>query len=167
MAYAAGKTRDWDVVHDILASAQPVHPSFGPLLHAVGEHRAGALSFSRRTIRSAGVEEILQRAVTGARQQLESHRASPMLAEFAQGRVELAEKALKKKVKRAMQPELPGYAALHEVRIAGKKVRYLLQFFSPVLDGSHQANIALLAGAQEELGKLNDLVVSETVHSVG
>ena len=76
--------------------------------------------------------------MTGARQRLESHIASPMLTEFAQERVELAEKALKKKVKRAMQPELPGYAALHEVRIAGKKVRYLLQFFSPVLDGSHQ-----------------------------
>jgi CHAD domain-containing protein len=101
--------------------------------------------------------------VTGARQRLESHIASPMLTEFAQERVELAEKALKKKVKRAMQPELPGYAALHEVRIAGKKVRYLLEFVSPVLDGSHQANIALLAGAQEELGKLNDLVVSETL----
>ncbi|MGF7000569.1 CHAD domain-containing protein [Paraburkholderia sp. GAS32] len=163
LAYAAGRTRDWDVLRDILTGDQLARLSLGPLLHAVGEHRADALSFSRRTIRSAGVEEILQRAMTGARQQLDSHVASLTLAEFAQERVELAEKALKKRVKRAIQPEHPGYAALHEVRIAGKKLRYLLELFSPALDGSHQANLELLTAVQDELGKLNDLVVSETL----
>ncbi|MFL9989292.1 CHAD domain-containing protein, partial [Paraburkholderia sediminicola] len=39
----------------------------------------------------------------------------------------------------------------------------LLEFFSPVLDGSHQANLELLTAVQDELGKLNDLVVSETL----
>jgi CHAD domain-containing protein len=61
------------------------------------------------------------------------------LAAFAESRVELAEKALKKWEKRAIQPEPPGYAALHEVRVAGKKLRFLLEFFAPVLDGNHQA----------------------------
>jgi CHAD domain-containing protein len=163
LAYAAGKTRDWDVLRDILLGEEPTRLSFGPLLHAVGEHRAAALSFSRRTVRNAGVEDILQSALVSARQQLASQAVKMTLAEFAESRVELAEKMLKKGVKRAIQPEHPGYAALHEVRIAGKKLRYLLEFFAPVLDARHREKIELLAGVQEELGKLNDLVVSDTL----
>ncbi|MFL9989597.1 CHAD domain-containing protein, partial [Paraburkholderia sediminicola] len=126
LACAAGKTRDWDVLRDILTGDQLANISLGPLLHAIDEHRADALLLSRKTILSAGVEEILQRAMTGARQQLASNVASPTLAEFAKERVELAEKELKKRVKRAIRPEHSGYAALHEVRIAGKKLRYLV-----------------------------------------
>jgi hypothetical protein len=39
----------------------------------------------------------------------------------------------------------------------------LLEFFAPVLDGRHWERIDVLAEVQEELGKLNDLVVSETL----
>jgi CHAD domain-containing protein len=163
LADAAGKTRDWDVLRDILAVDQRTRLSLSPLLLAIDEHRANALSFSRRTIRGAGVEEILQRALEGARHQLDSRAASPTLSEFAEERVELAEKALKKRIERATQPEHPGYAALHEVRIAGKKLRYLLEFFSPVLGGSHESTIERLTSVQDELGKLNDLVTSETL----
>lgn len=163
LANAAGKTRDWDVLRDVLSGEEPTRLSFGPLLRVVGEHRAAALSFSRRTIRGAGVEDILHGALSSAQQQLNSQVVNTMLAEFAESRVDVAEKALKKKVKRAIQPEHPGYAALHEVRIAGKKLRYLLEFFAPVLDGSHRKKTELLTGVQEELGKLNDLVVSETL----
>jgi CHAD domain-containing protein len=137
LADAAGRTRDWDVLRDILAVDQRTRLSLSPLLLAVDEHRANALSFSRRTIRSAGVEEILQRALEGARHQLDSRAASLTLSEFAEERVELAEKALKK--------------------------RYLLEFFSPVLGGSHESAIERLTSVQDELGKLNDLVTSETL----
>lgn len=163
LANAAGKTRDWDVLRDLLETDGSMHHAFASLLESVNEHRADALSFSRKTIGTAGVERILQRAVAGARYQLDSRATSPALAGFAEERVESAEKALKKRVKRAIQPEHSGYAALHEVRIAGKKLRYLLEFFSPVLDGSHQATIELLVSVQDELGKLNDLVTSETL----
>jgi len=163
LAYAAGKTRDWDVLRDVLYAEEQTRASFDPLLRVVGQHRATALSFSRRTIRSAGVEEILRSALASARQQLDSRAVNITLAEFAESRVNSAEKTLKKRVKRAIQPEHPDYAALHEVRIAGKRLRYLLEFFTPVLEGSHQRKIALLMGVQEELGKLNDLVVSEAL----
>jgi CHAD domain-containing protein len=86
-----------------------------------------------------------------------------MLAGFAEERVEAAEKALKKRVKRAVSDKDLGYAALRQVRITGKKLRYLLEFFSPVLDGGHQATIERLASVQDELGKLNDLVTGETL----
>jgi CHAD domain-containing protein len=163
LANAAGKTRDWDILRDLLAADRSMQHTFAALLESVDEHRADALSFSRRTIGNAGVEQILQRALTGARQQMDSTATNPTLTSFAEDRVESAEKALKKRVRRVVSDKDSGYVALHEVRIAGKRLRYLLEFFSPVLDGSHQATIERLTSVQDELGKLNDLVTSETL----
>ncbi|EUC21590.1 CHAD domain containing protein [Burkholderia sp. BT03] len=163
LANAAGKTRDWDVLRDLLAGDRSTQHAFASLLESVDEHRADALLFSRRTIGNAGVEQILQRALTGARDQLDLRPTSTTLVGFAEERVEAAEKALKKRVRRAVSDKDSGYAALHEVRIAGKKQRYLLEFFSPVLDGSHQATIERLTSVQDELGKLNDLVTGESI----
>ncbi|WP_259461654.1 CHAD domain-containing protein [Paraburkholderia fungorum] len=163
LANAAGKTRDWDILRDLLTADRSMQHTFAALLKSVDEHRADALSFSRRIIGNAGVERILQRALTGAQQQLNSRSAIPMLASFAEERVASAEKALRKRVKQAASEKHSGYVALHEVRIAGKKLRYLLEFFLPVLDGSHQPAIDRLTSVQDELGKLNDLVTSETL----
>ncbi|MFP3568013.1 CHAD domain-containing protein [Paraburkholderia sp. SIMBA_030] len=163
LADAAGKTRNWDVLRDLLAADPSTKHSFAALIQLVDEHRADALSFSRRAIANAGVEQILARALAGARHQLDTRATSPSLTAFAEERVKLAEKALKKRVERAASQNDVAYAVLHEVRIAGKKLRYLLEFFSPVLDGSHQAAIERLSGVQDELGKLNDLVTSETL----
>ncbi|WP_211610754.1 CHAD domain-containing protein [Paraburkholderia haematera] len=163
LANAAGKTRDWDILRDLLTADRSTQHTFAALLESVDEHRADALSFSRKTIGNAGVERILQRALTGARQQLDSRSTMPALPRFAEDRVESAENALRKRVKRAASDKDSGYVALHEVRIAGKKLRYLLEFFLPVLDGSHQATIERLRSVQDELGTLNDLVTSETL----
>jgi CHAD domain-containing protein len=163
LANAAGKTRDWDILRDLLLAGESMQHSFTLLLESVDEHRAGALSFSRTAIANAGVERIVESALAGARQQLDSRATSPTLAESAQERVESAEKALKKRVKRAVSHEDSGYAVFHEVRISGKKLRYLLEFFSPVLEGSHRATIERLTSVQDELGKLNDIVTSETL----
>jgi CHAD domain-containing protein len=163
LATAAGKTRDWDVLRDLLLAGESMQYSFTSLLGSVDEHRADALSFSRTAIGNAGVERILESALVGARYQLDSRATSPTLAEFAEDRVGSAEKALKKRLKRAVSHEDPGYAVLHEVRISGKRLRYLLEFFSPVLEGNHQATIERLTSVQDELGKLNDIVTSETL----
>jgi CHAD domain-containing protein len=98
-----------------------------------------------------------------ARQQLDLQGAGQSIASFAEERVQAAEKALKKRMKRAVPAQDSDYAALHEVRIAGKKLRYLLQFFSPVLEGGHEAVIERLTVVQDELGTLNDLVTSEAL----
>lgn len=161
LANAAGKTRDWDVLRDLLAADQSLQHEFASLLESVDEHRAAALSFSRSTIGNAGVKRIIERALTGARHQLGLRAVSPTIDEFALERVESAEKAVRKRSERVALHGGAGYAALHDVRIAGKKLRYLLEFFSPVLDGSREGSISRLTSVQDELGKLNDVVTSE------
>jgi CHAD domain-containing protein len=164
LADAAGKTRDWDVLHDLLSTAnQSAKHSLTLLIQSVDEHRTDALSFSLRTIENAGVERILNHAVTGARQQLDAAAVSLPLATFAEQRAKLAEKALSKRVKRVASASHSDYTSIHEVRIAGKKLRYVLEFFSPVLDGNHRPLIERLTSVQNDLGALNDLVTSEAL----
>lgn len=164
LADAAGRTRDWDVLRElIVASDASEKHSCGPLIVAIDEHRAEALSFSLRAIGNAGVERILEQAVANARLHLDSQRAALPIASFAEERVQVAEEALKKRVSRAVSADGSDYAALHEVRIAGKKLRYLLQFFAPVLESGHHAVIDRLTIVQDELGTLNDQVMSEAL----
>jgi CHAD domain-containing protein len=164
LADAAGRTRDWDVLRELIAAvdASGKH-SFPLLIPAIDEHRAEALSFSLRSIGNAGVERILEQALADARLHLDAQCAARPIASFAEERVQVAEEALKTRVKRAISADGTDYAALHEVRIAGKKLRYLLQFFAPVLQGGHQAVIDRLTVVQDELGTLNDQVTSETL----
>ncbi|SMG01733.1 Adenylate cyclase [Burkholderia singularis] len=42
-------------------------------------------------------------------------------------------------------------------------MRYLLEFFSPVLGIDHRETIERLKATQDELGELNDVVASETL----
>lgn len=49
---------------------------------------------------------------------------------------------------------------IHELRIIGKKLRYLLEFFDPILDHSAQDKLLkALKKIQNDLGKFNDLSV--------
>ncbi|CAN0617420.1 CHAD domain containing protein [Burkholderia multivorans] len=163
LAAAAGKTRDWDIVRELLVAYESARHPRASLLTFVDDRRRDAVSFSCRTIQEAGLSGILERAMDSAKGQLASSASRPPLADFARDRVKLAEKALEKRVKHATSHEVSGYAALHDVRIAAKKLRYLLEFFSPVLGVSHQATIERLKNAQDELGALNDIVASEAL----
>jgi CHAD domain-containing protein len=163
LAEAAGKTRDWDVLRALLSADQPMKDSFKTLIERIDQHRSDALSFSTRTIANAGVERIVQHAMAAARTQIASHTVLPPLDEFATQRAERADKMLKKRISCVVSHRDGDYAALHEVRIAGKRLRYSLEFFAPVLDDHYLAEIERLAHAQEHLGHLNDLVTSETL----
>jgi CHAD domain-containing protein len=165
LADAAGRTRDWDVLRELLTAAQTsAHKrAANPLLDAIDQHRATAQVFSLQAIGNAGVGRILAQALTSARQQLDRQGIGQSMTGFAEERVQAAEQALKKRVKRATSTHHEDYGALHEVRIAGKKLRYLLQFFSPALERGHEAVIERLTVVQDELGTLNDLVTSEAL----
>lgn len=162
LAEAAGKTRDWDVLRALLETA-PSKDAFEPLIEQVDQHRSNALAFSVQIIGNAGVERIVEHAVQVARNQIGELAVPMCLSEFAATRAERAETMLKKRVKRVVSPQDADYAELHEVRIAGKRLRYSLEFLAPVLDDHYRESIERLAQVQEHLGNLNDLVASETL----
>lgn len=163
LAEAAGKTRDWDVLRALLSADQPMKDSFKTLIERVDQHRSDALSFSNRAIANAGVERIVQHAMAAADRQIRAQTVLPPLDEFAARRADRADWMLEKRVKRVVSNRHADYAALHEVRIAGKRLRYSLEFFAPVLDDHYLVVIEQLTHVQEHLGHLNDLVTSETL----
>jgi inorganic triphosphatase YgiF len=55
-------------------------------------------------------------------------------------------------------------AERHEVRIALKRLRYALDFFSDVFDGEQKKKfVKKLARLQDDLGRMNDVAVAETM----
>ncbi|MBJ9686508.1 CHAD domain-containing protein [Burkholderia vietnamiensis] len=163
LANIAGKTRDWDILQGLLTQYEAAkHPRVS-LLMFVASCRSDAALFSCKAIREADVKHVLNRAVESARHQLTTSAETPAFEKFIRSRVLVAERALEKRLRRATSHGESSYAALHEVRIAGKRLRYLLEFFSPVLDIGHRETIKRLKATQDELGELNDVVASEAL----
>jgi Uncharacterized conserved protein len=92
---------------------------------------------------------------------LNTARERVPLQKFVDKRVSASERSLKKRIKRASRAKRSNYTAFHDVRKAGKKVRYLLEFFGPVLSGSHKRILKRLKQIQKRFGTLNDIVASE------
>lgn len=163
LADSAGRTRDWDILKHLLAEDTRVPCAFTTLVERVELLRADALLRSRATIAAANVDAMMQQQIANVLLQLEACSFDEPLAAFATSRVALAKRALQKRMQRALAEPAPGYDALHEVRIAGKKLRYLQEFFAPLIDNASQIGIVELTGLQDELGKLNDIVTSEAL----
>jgi CHAD domain-containing protein len=163
LACVAGATRDWDVLRQVVQDQHAMRPCFAGLLADIDEKRADALAKSKATLADSNVEGFLGIAVDSGRRHLENRPRSPALVDFVEERVGAAEKALKKDVARAHRDKVSRYETLHEVRIASKKLRYLIEFFTPVLACDHRAVIQSLTSVQDVLGKLNDLVTSEVL----
>jgi CHAD domain-containing protein len=158
LATAAGKTRDWDILIELIAQDERVAHEMAPMLQAA---RSGALATSRETLSNADVKHLLQDALTSANKELNTARERVPLQKFADKRVTASERSLKKRIKRASHATRSNYTAFHDVRKAGKKVRYLLEFFGPILSGSHKRVLKRLKQIQKRFGTLNDIVASE------
>jgi CHAD domain-containing protein len=70
---------------------------------------------------------------------------------------------LRRRIKRAITAGKPDIEAFHDVRKAGKKTRYLLELFGPLLPKDHHRLLKRLKKIQQPLGELNDLAVSESL----
>ncbi|MGE8487383.1 MAG: CHAD domain-containing protein [Paraburkholderia nemoris] len=158
LANAAGKTRDWDILIELIARDERVAHEMTPTLEAA---RGGALETSRETLSNADVKHLLQDALSSANKELNTARERVPLQKFVDKRVSASERSLKKRIKRASRAKRSNYTAFHDVRKAGKKVRYLLEFFGPVLSGSHKRILKRLKQIQKRFGTLNDIVASE------
>jgi CHAD domain-containing protein len=158
LATAAGKTRDWDILISLLAQEDSGAHSLSPRLQ---QARGSALDVSRETLSNADVKHLLRDALADASKELNTAHERVPLRKFATRRVDIAKRSLKKRMKRANRARRSDYAAFHEVRKAGKKLRYLLDFFEPVLKGSCKSTVKRLKRIQKRFGALNDIVASE------
>ncbi|MDR6390841.1 CHAD domain-containing protein [Paraburkholderia phenoliruptrix] len=158
LANAAGKTRDWDILIELIRHEDVAANSLTPTLE---EARGNALTTSRETLTNADVKHLLREALTSASTDINTAHERVPLHKFASKRVAASERSLMKRAKRARRARRSNYAAFHDVRKAGKKLRYLLEFFEPVLSGSHKRTLKRLKQVQKRFGALNDIVASE------
>ena len=163
LAAVAGGTRDWDIASDLLKAAQESRASIALLVAAAREKRAQAVLHSRTMINSDDVEAFLNDTLLRAQTALQSRCNDLPIQAFAEERVRLAQRALRKRSRRAARSEATHEEHLHDVRKAGKKLRYLLEFFQPVIKGGHGRAIRELTSVQNKLGLFNDIAASETL----
>ncbi|SHK47009.1 CHAD domain-containing protein [Paraburkholderia terricola] len=158
LATAAGKTRDWDILIALLAQESGIARGLTPTLENA---RGDALATSRETLSNADVKHLLREALSSATRELNTAHERVPLGKFANQRVAASERTLKKRMKRARHAKRSNYTAFHDVRKAGKKLRYLLEFFGPVLKGGRKRTVKRLKQIQKRFGTLNDIVASE------
>ncbi|WP_321945404.1 CHAD domain-containing protein [Paraburkholderia sp. J10-1] len=163
LAAVAGGTRDWDVAGELLRTAQKSDASIELLVSAAREKRSQAVAHSQAMINSDAVEAFLNDALLRAQTTLQSCCSDLPIRAFAKKRVRMAQRTLRKRSRRAVQSEAGHEESLHDVRKAGKKLRYLLEFFQPVIKGEHQRTLKELTSVQKMLGEFNDIAASETL----
>lgn len=156
--------RDAEVFHAWLSGALPAvtrrdRPGLQWLLAAVGDDlRAGAAQEGDVFADFASAAESLREALPFF--QVTHHledgaREVPFAAALA-GTVRVHASTLERRLERVHGEE--DQATIHRARIAGKRLRYILEPVAPHLAGG-AAVIAQLKGMQDSLGGLNDLHV--------
>ncbi|MFP3563394.1 CHAD domain-containing protein [Paraburkholderia sp. SIMBA_030] len=160
LAGAAGKTRDWDILIQLLCELRGrERASFDDLRSA----RGNALETSRETLTQAGIKPALRDALKEANTELNTAPEFAASRKFARQQVAVAQKSFRKRVRRAARARRSDYASFHAVRKAGKKLRYLLEFFEPSLKKKQVKGVRKLKKIQKRFGELNDVVASENL----
>ncbi|MEM5385551.1 CHAD domain-containing protein [Paraburkholderia phymatum] len=158
LADAAGRTRDWDILLELLAGDEHTPRDVPACLR---EAREQALAASRETLVNADIHDVLHGALASTSKELNDAPERHALQKFAAKRVRAAERSLRKTLRGASHAKRFDYEALHDVRKAGKKVRYLLEFFGPMLDDDGPGHtLAHLKKLQQCFGELNDVIAS-------
>jgi CHAD domain-containing protein len=166
-ANAAGQTRDWDILIALLGDAlddapdAPKAQEHAQQREALQAARAKAFDASRETLTHADVKAALRDALKEANTELNTAHARTSLPKFARKRLSTAQKSMKKRMKRAAGAKRRDYASYHEVRKAQKKLRYLTEFFQPMLTKKQRNTVKSLKKIQKRFGALNDAVSSE------
>jgi CHAD domain-containing protein len=160
LASAAGRTRDWDILTKLLCE---LRGNEGAPLDDLHRSRSQAMDTSVETLKQAGVKPALRDALKKVNSALNTAHERTALGKFARRRVAAAQKNLGKRVRRARREKRSDYASFHDVRKAGKKVRYLLEFFEPSLTNKQVKAVKRLKKIQKQFGELNDVVASENL----
>jgi CHAD domain-containing protein len=158
LATSAGSTRDWDILLELLDELDATQGS-----EPLKKQRDSALATSIQTITNADVKHVLSDGLRQAKHQLNTGHERIAMERFARARIRAAQKQLKKRIRRALKARRSDYSAYHEVRKAGKKVRYLLEFFEPMITRKKGLKLKQLKRLQKHFGALNDVVASRTL----
>lgn len=168
IAEALGAVRDKDVFLASLeahraALAEDEQPLLAPLVAAVRAERAEARAALLRELET-GRYARFRRSFAAFLTTPGAGTAPPPATGLAPRVRDVAGSAIWRRFEdlRAFEPALPGGAdeALHAARIAGKRLRYTLEFFADALGPRAEAALAPLATLQETLGDLQDSVVA-------
>ncbi|PVX61375.1 CHAD domain-containing protein [Paraburkholderia unamae] len=155
-AAAAGEARDWDIAISLLGDEQ-TKPDTERLQTARRDARARASS----TLAAADLKHALREMLRRVNRELNtSPRRTPIKC-LARERVRAARRALRKRMRRAQRANRGDYAPWHEVRKGAKRLRYLLEFFQPVLRRRESRRVKSLRRLQDRFGALNDAVATE------
>jgi CHAD domain-containing protein len=170
LAGALGAVRDLDVMLAAAADYQSKlpaaeRPAFQGLLDSWARTRDAA--------RAKMLEHLRGRAYADFKQQYAKFLDAPPASERAPEDGEIPHPALVAHVlpaeiwshygdMRAFDPMLPSASVetLHALRVEGKRLRYVLEFFREVLDPCVAKPIASIVALQDHLGELQDAVVA-------
>lgn len=161
---ALGQARDLDVLMAEIvapvAAALPDEPRLTDLAGAITNRLYAARTAIRHVLQQAEYGRLL--LLAGRLLQQAPFIDPPAAADDASSLLEFADRRLRRLQKRIQEladaARVDHPPSLHALRIGIKRLRYAIEFFSPMLPGkSGPAAIKRLAGLQEELGQLNDL----------
>ncbi|AMM18720.1 metal-binding protein (plasmid) [Burkholderia sp. PAMC 28687] len=155
LANAAGSTRDWDILIGLVE--EHVNEE---MLSILLQRRAEAAKQSSETLSHANIKNVLRDALSESNRELNTAAQRTVLKKFARKRLSSARLALRKRIKKASRARHSDYSPFHEVRKAGKKVRYLVEFFDPLLAEKQRGELKGLKRLQKRFGALNDVVAS-------
>ncbi|WP_434716946.1 CHAD domain-containing protein [Paraburkholderia sp. A2RO-4L] len=158
LADSAGKARDYDILIELLKLQQKDRETLPP---EISDARQEALDNGRKVLSNPETKTLLLEALSQTSGALVARQGRQPLQVFSDGRVAASEKQLRKRVRRASKAKRSDVAAFHDVRKAGKKTRYLLELFGPVLSTGHRKTLKRLKKIQKRFGALNDVVASE------
>jgi len=158
VATVIGNARDWDIILQALATAvPPEHPSLPSLLQALEQASEHARHEGRHALAVLAPSQLVAnfRVAMIDATTAEAGTDKPLGA-FAQARVDVASRRLDKQLDRALDGSMK---ELHRTRIQIKRLRYVLEYFSPLLAKAEHKRVLRLTSLQDALGELNDAVV--------
>jgi len=154
-----GQARDLDVLLTEIANpvlaALPDEPRLPALASDITNRRYAARQEAVDLLAAPDYGSTLLAALESLHAAPAAGAEATKLSRFASERLRRLRKKLRQLIAAA---EINEPATLHALRIAVKRLRYALEFFSPLAPAkaSHRA-IRMLARVQETLGQLNDL----------
>jgi CHAD domain-containing protein len=154
---AAGEARDWDVfLADALGRGNETPAAQRPGLHYLFGYAAGQRAVAQAHLTEVGAEEGRGfDAFVG--ETLDNIRPPDKQEETlgALARTQLAQ--LLDELEQKAAGDLSDYAHLHQVRIAGKRLRYAMELFAGCFDESFKEELyPRVEDVQERLGRAND-----------